>query len=70
MDILINHPKFGSLWLENAKIKNHYVIGEVWDDSECGSPYLPMDYMGQYITMNFPISCIRKHAKRKEIKEV
>lgn len=59
-DALINHPLFGSLWMSNCEIANGYVIGEVWDDGDVGSPYLPNDYMGQPIMMNFPISCIRK----------
>lgn len=65
MGVLINHPQFGSLWLSNTKIKNGYVIGEAWDDSECGSPYLPNDYMGQLVTMNFPVSCIRKNMEER-----
>ena len=60
MEVLINHPAFGSLWLVSAEIKNGYVTGETFDDSECGSPYLPDDYMGQWETMTFPVSCIRK----------
>jgi len=60
MRALINHPYFGSVWLSNATIKDGYVIGEAWDDSDVGSPYLPDDYMGQYTTLTFPISCIRK----------
>jgi len=60
MNVLINHPNFGSIWLSNAKIEDGYVIGDVWDDSSVGSPYLSEDYMGQFITMNFPVSCIRK----------
>ena len=65
MEVLINHPKFGSLWLEHCEIKKgedgkEYVIGETWDITEMGNPNLPMDYVGEYITLNFPVSCIRK----------
>ena len=60
MDVLINHPNFGSIWLINVEIKNGYVIGEAWDNSGIGSPYLPDDYAGQFVTMNFPTTCIRK----------
>ena len=65
MNVLINHPSVGSVWLENAYIKDDCVIGDVWDDSKHGSPYLPNDYYGEYVTMNFPISCIRKKEKKK-----
>ena len=68
MQILINHPCFGSVWLSNAKIEGDYVIGDAWDDSDVGSPYLPDDYMGQPMTMSFPISCIRK--KEEQCEEV
>ena len=58
--VLINHPHFGSLWLSNCYLEGSHVIGDVWDDSDVGSSYLPDDYSGQPATMNFPISCIRK----------
>lgn len=60
MNVLINHPNFGSVWLENAEIQDGYVIGEVWDNSQVGSAFMPDDYMGELATLNFPISCIRK----------
>jgi len=68
MDVLINHPKFGSMWLDNAKIKDDTVYGEVWDYTQ--SMYMPSDYLGEKIVMNFPVTCIRKtHEKLKEIGE-
>lgn len=60
MNVLINHPCVGSVWLTRAVIKDGYVIGDVWDDEQAGSPYYPDDYSGEYTTMNFPITCIRK----------
>ena len=63
MNVLINHPNFGSLWLLDAKIKGKYVIGDVWDESGIGSPYLPDTWIGEFNTMNFPITCIRKTEK-------
>lgn len=63
MNVLINHPQFGSIWLSNAKIEGKHVVGETWDTTEVGSPYLPDDYMGQSTTMNFPVTCIRKCQK-------
>ena len=60
MDVLINHPQFGSIWLSDAKIEGKYVIGEAWDATGVGSPLLPDDYRGEFVTMNFPITCIRK----------
>ena len=65
MDVLINHPQFGSLWLTRAKIVDGYVEGLVWDSSDAGSPYMPDDYMGHYEYMNFPVSCIRKKEEYK-----
>ena len=60
MNVLINHPQFGSIWLSRAKVHGEHVVGEAWDDSDVGSQYLPDDYMGQYVTLHFPITCIRK----------
>lgn len=60
MDVLINHPAFGSLWLSNAEIKDGIVYGLAWDDSQASSGYYPDDYTGEYTGMNFPVSCIRK----------
>ena len=57
---LINHPFFGSLWLENAKVEGNYVVGDAWDDSHAG---VPEDYQGEYVPMNFPIFYIRKWEK-------
>ena len=65
--VLINHPSIGSLWLSNVEITGQFVSGEVWDDSDVGSPYLPDDFRGEKIAMSFPISCIRK-VEREEIK--
>jgi len=64
-DVLINHPHYGSLWLSNCELVRgddgrHYVIGDARDDSAVGSPYMPGDYNGQPVTMNFPVSCVRK----------
>ena len=60
MNVLISHPCVGSVWLTRAKIKDGVVEGLVWDTTDCGSSYLPDDYMGEWQLMNFPISCIRK----------
>lgn len=77
-DVLINHPHFGSLWLENAEVikveGRAYVVGNAWDDSDVGSAYLPDDYSGEPVTPNFPVSCIRKDPeglvdKRTELKD-
>ena len=66
MDVLINHPQFGSLWLSKATIKRGHVTGEAWDNTDVGSPYLPDDYMGEYITLSFPITCIRQRKTQDE----
>ncbi len=49
---LVNHPWFGSLWLENAQIENGHVVGEVKDGNGYTEP--------MWATMNFPLSCVRK----------
>ena len=53
MDVLINHPLFGSLWLVNAEYKGDYVEGDV-EDSSSVTGYSPMW---------FPKTCIRKVEK-------
>ena len=63
MNILINHPSIGSVWLTNTRIVGKFVEGEAWDDTQVGSSYYPDDYMGEWFTMNFPVSCIRKYEK-------
>lgn len=60
MDVLINHPAFGSIWLEQVNIVDGTVIGDYWDTSDVGSAYMPADYLGELVTLNFPVSCIRK----------
>ena len=60
MRALVNHPEVGSVWLDNARIEDGFVVGEAWDHSDMGSPYLPDDYTGQRVTLHFPKSCIRK----------
>ena len=62
MRVLINHPSVGSVWLDHAEIIGDNVIGEAWDVTDVGSPYLPDDYRGEPVTMNFPKTCIRKVA--------
>jgi len=65
MNALISHPHVGSLWLSNAKFVTgkdgrQYIVGEAWNDSDVGSPYLPDDYRGERVMMNFLATCIRK----------
>ena len=60
-DALVNHPAFGSLWLEDARVENGVVIGKVWET-------LSFDYGvtgGEYLTMNFPLTCVRKWVERE-----
>lgn len=57
-NVLICHPFFGRLWLSDCEWTEDAVIGEVWDDSDAGSPYMPDDYRGQPDTMNFPLTCV------------
>lgn len=51
--------------MSNVRLRNGYVEGDVWDKGEAGSPYLPDDYGGEYVTMNFPLSCARKFTSAK-----
>ena len=60
MDCLIHHPYVGSIWLTRCVKKNGVVTGETLDTSECGSSYLPIDYPGEWVVMNFPTTCIVK----------
>lgn len=65
MDALVINPGHGSMWLSNiyyvtADDGEQYIVGEVWDDGDVGSPYLPDDYRGEPVTMNFPVSCMTK----------
>jgi len=60
IEALIIHPSVGSIWLSNCEIKNGCIVGDVWNDSGRNSNLLPEDYRGEYMTMNFPISCIKK----------
>ena len=52
-DALVNHPQWGSLWLENARIVGGSVVGTVYEEAPDGYHRMPM-------TMNFPATCIRK----------
>ena len=61
MSVLVNHPNFGSIWLKDAKIECGFVEGLVWSESSRWN--MPDDFRGEYIAMNFPISCIRKIEK-------
>ena len=58
IDVLIRHPQFGSMWLTGAHFDGEFVVGDSWDDSDVGSPYMPADYIGQPALMNFPIGCV------------
>jgi len=60
MDCLVVHPSIGSVWMTNCQIKDGVVQGDVWDRTMAGSPYYPDDYSGEYVTMWFKESCIRK----------
>jgi hypothetical protein len=60
MNVLVNHPYFGSVWLGRAYYDGDYVVGDAWDDSDVGRPNMPEDYRGQPVTLNFPKMCIRK----------
>lgn len=58
--VLITQPYFGSLWLDVIKVKDGYVEGETWDNTNAGDSSYPDGYRGEMICMNFPISCVRK----------
>ena len=51
-DALINHPRFGSLWLEDVRIQGDHVVGSVEVDRMFGHAIRD--------AMNFPRTCVRK----------
>lgn len=66
MDVVITHPYFGTVYLEDAKFhvvqrrgrRALWVHGEAWDDKPGGSNY--DDWRGEPVTLNFPATCIRE----------
>ena len=65
MNALVVHPAFGSVWLEHARMEQAengrwYVVGETWDDTGIGSLYMPDDWRGEPVLMNFPATCIMR----------
>lgn len=64
VDSLICHPLIGSVWMRDCTIDGDTIVGSVFDDGKCGSSYMPEDYRGEFVTMNFPVSCIRKQEER------
>jgi hypothetical protein len=59
-NVLCSYLGIGSVWLINPEIKDGYIIGDTWDDSNVNGYNMPDDYRGEFVTMNFPISSIRK----------
>lgn len=60
---LVNHPYFGSLWLDSAEVREDddgkkYVVGTVEADRIFGHPI--------YEWMNFPLTCVRKWTPPEE----
>lgn len=60
VDVLVAYPRHGSLWLSRVEWSADSVQGETWDSSQVGSPYLPDDYSGERVWMNFPLSSVLK----------
>lgn len=60
LSVLVCYPPFGSVWVNDAEWNGDFVEGFVFDDSDRGNPYLPDDYWGENIWMNFPLSCVVK----------
>jgi hypothetical protein len=63
MIAMIVYPMYGSVWLDNAHIRQWsdgtwYVAGEAWDDTGVGSSYMPEDWRGEVAQMNFPATSI------------
>lgn len=54
-DALVSYPGFGSMWLDNVRLADGYVTGRdlvtVGDHEE-------------WMTFNFPVSCVRKVVSR------
>jgi hypothetical protein len=53
-DALVNHPGWGSLWLSDVHLSNRTVVGTATFPHPLGSGYY------ERLTMNFPLSCVRK----------
>ena len=62
MNALVIEPGHGSMWLSDCKWvdtqEGRYIEGLAWDDGDVGSPYLPDDYIGIEVLMNFPESYV------------
>ena len=52
-------PTLGSVWLENVHLSDGFVVGKVWEEVGYYQWNMPEDYHGEYVTMNFPLSCVR-----------
>jgi len=62
MRALVIEPGHGSTWLYDAKYVDDGLVieGKAWDDGGVGSALMPDDYMGEEITLAFPVNLIRK----------
>ena len=60
MNVLVIVPGHGSEWLMDAHYEGDWVVGEAWDDGGVGSPFMPDDYRGEPVTMNYPRNFILK----------
>ena len=58
-DALVNHPAWGSLWLDNVRLRDGLVVGTAH------FPHPASSFHDDPWTMNFPIRCIRKIDRRR-----
>lgn len=59
----IAYPTMGSVYLKVERVLKAsddklYVEGAVWEESGYNQYNMPEDYHGEYVTMNFPITCV------------
>lgn len=59
-EVMVVYPGFGTVWLSEVEWHPDHVEGSAWDESDCGSPYLPDDYRGGRVWLNFPLSSVVK----------
>lgn len=62
MRALVIEPGHGSLWLDDARYVEGgaFIEGKAWDDGDRGSALMPDDYMGEEVTLTFPVNLIVK----------
>lgn len=53
-DALVNYPGWGSLWLDNVRLRDGVVVGTHLFPHPASTAHY------ERLTMSFPLSCVRK----------